>query len=142
MQMAADPAKRKTFIESSITRMLMHGFDGFDVDWEYPSNRGGVPEDKENFITLMRELREEFDKFSPPLLLTSAVAAGKSTIDTAYDVIRLVPLLDKWHIMAYDYHGAWETFTHHQAPLCGYFADEEEFLTFSVVSGGIHFNCS
>ena len=92
---------------------------------------------QENFVTLMQEIRVEFDTFSPPLMLTSAVAAGDQTIDIAYDVPRLVPLLDKWHIMSYDYHGAWENFTHHHAPLCGHYLDGEEFPTFNVVGGGI-----
>lgn len=90
-------------------------------------------------MTLMQEIRKSFDEFDPPLLLSAAVAAGKSVIDEAYDVPQLVPLMDKWHIMAYDYHGAWENFTHHNAPLCGYYLDEGEFRTFNAVSGGIRF---
>nr|AKP18003.1 chitinase 4 [Eriocheir sinensis] len=130
--MAADPSKRKSFINSAIYRMYKHGFDGLDMDWEYPTARGGAPEDRANFVLLMQEFRAAFDKMTNPLMLTFAAAAGKDVIDEAYDVSQLVPLVDKWHVMAYDYHGAWENFTHHHATLCGYYLDPEEFQTFNV----------
>lgn len=37
-----------------------------------------------NFVTLLKEFRTEFDKYG--YLLTAAVAATGSTVDTAYDV--------------------------------------------------------
>jgi chitinase len=52
--MAADPAKRKKFIDSVLIFVKKFDFDGVDMDWEYPGRRGGIPEDKENFVTLMK----------------------------------------------------------------------------------------
>ncbi|XP_066937417.1 chitinase-3-like protein 1 [Macrobrachium rosenbergii] len=131
-RMAEDPSKRATFIKSAVTLLHQHGFEGLDFVWEYPTQRGGAPQDKENFITLMTELREAFDASSPPLILTGALAARKSIIDEAYDMERLIPLFDQVHIMAFDYHGCFENFTHHNAPLCGYYADTGDMAYLNV----------
>ncbi|MPC11787.1 putative chitinase 2 [Portunus trituberculatus] len=88
---------------------------------------------QENFVTLIQEMRREFNKFSPPLFMSTAMAAGKAVIDAAYDIKPLVDLFDNFHIMNYDYHGAWETRTHHNAPLCGYYQDTGDDLYFNVI---------
>merc|ERR1712180_153085 len=131
--MAADPAKRKTFIDSTIALILAHDFDGFDMDWEYPANRGGAPQDKENFITLMDEMRVALKAHD--LLLTCAVSMGKGTIDTAYNIPEMNRVFDYINLMAYDFHGAWEDFTHHNAPLYAHPDDEGEAIPFNVDYG-------
>lgn len=44
--MAASSSKRAKFVSSVYDFLNKHGFDGFDLDWEYPSLRGGIYEDK------------------------------------------------------------------------------------------------
>ena len=55
-QMASSPDKRQTFVKSVGDLLTQYNFDGLDMDWEYPAaeNRGGRPEDKQNFVSLMR----------------------------------------------------------------------------------------
>jgi GH18 family chitinase len=55
-------ARRTAFISSVRTFMDTHGFQGVDLDWEYPvaKERGGRPEDVVNFVSLLREMRAAY----------------------------------------------------------------------------------
>lgn len=48
---------RKKFVESSIALLENHGFDGLDVDWEYPGDRNAAL----HYVELLRLLREALD---------------------------------------------------------------------------------
>jgi len=49
--------------------------------------------------------------------MTAAVSAGKGTMDKAYNIPMMNQYLDFYNIMTYDYHGGWEDFLGHNAPL-------------------------
>ncbi|KAJ3653198.1 hypothetical protein Zmor_012462 [Zophobas morio] len=112
---AASASKRANFIKSALNLVRSYGFDGFDLDWEYPGQRGGAAVDKQNFAILIKEFRTEFDKHG--LLLTAAVAATSGSVDLSYDVPALSKYLDLINVMAYDLHGSWDDVTGQNAPL-------------------------
>ncbi|CAL4128798.1 unnamed protein product, partial [Meganyctiphanes norvegica] len=114
-KMAADPSRRKIFIESVIQLLRQYNFDGLDLDWEYPANRGGIPADKGNFILLVKELKQAFKQHN--FILSAAVGMGPSTVKSAYDVPALGEYLDFINLMTYDFHGPWENHTAHHTPL-------------------------
>jgi len=60
--MASTAGNRKKFIDSLIKFMRTYGFDGADFDWEYPGadDRGGRPGDGDNFVQLVKEMKEAF----------------------------------------------------------------------------------
>ncbi|XP_027225091.2 chitinase-3-like protein 1 [Penaeus vannamei] len=128
--MAADPARRNKFITSSIALLKKHGFDGLDMDWEYPTQRGGNPEDYDNFVILLAELKAALS--AEGMILTAAVSAGKGTIDPAYNIPEMSKSLDLINVMTYDMHGAWDDYTHHQSGLYAHPLDEGDNLYFNV----------
>uniref|UniRef100_A0A1Q3FSC0 Putative catalytically inactive chitinase-like lectin n=1 Tax=Culex tarsalis TaxID=7177 RepID=A0A1Q3FSC0_CULTA len=113
--LAANPERRQAFVKNALEFVKKYGFDGLDLDWEYPTQRGGKPYDRENFVSLVKELSQQFKRNN--LLLTSAIGAGKDTIDAAYDIKTLSKYLDYLHIMCYDYNGSWNRKIGPNAPL-------------------------
>lgn len=53
---SANNESRATFVDSAVMFVRKHGFDGLDIDWEYPDE-----EDWDNYVYLMAELREAFE---------------------------------------------------------------------------------
>ncbi|CAG7836050.1 unnamed protein product [Allacma fusca] len=113
---ASDPAKRLRFISSTLQIVDQYGFDGVDIDWEHPVTGGateGIPEDKQNYVQLMKELRQSFDEHqsktgrSEKYLISFAGAAGQWTLDPGLDLPNLLKYADFANVMTYDYFGAW-----------------------------------
>jgi len=120
--MAASAATRKDFIDDAIKFLRSHNFDGLDLDWEYPANRGSPAGDKHRFTLLVQELRAAFEQEAAStgkerLLLSAAVAAGADKIATAYEVGDLATAVDFINVMTYDFHGGWEATAGHNSPL-------------------------
>ncbi|CAF4833625.1 unnamed protein product [Pieris macdunnoughi] len=115
--MAASPETRAKFVQSVLLFLDTYKFDGLDLDWEYPTRRDGRPEDKANYVLLVKELKEAFE--SRGYILTAALGAGKETMESAYDLAKLSRYLDFLHMMCYDYHGTWDGVVGANAPLRG-----------------------
>jgi chitinase len=113
-------------------------FQGVSIDWEYLSSDGvnygnagniATRADCDNFAKFLEILRHKFNEkgwhhYRIAMCCTPAPAKIK------FDIKRLVPLLDEWHIMTYEYSpspsnnvddsfasGAWSHITAHQSNL-------------------------
>lgn len=122
---ALTPESRAKFAASCIDFMLRYGFDGIDLDWEYPAGGGHPnntvrPEDPENFILLLQTFRDQLDvrgeQDGRRYLLTIAAGAGRQTYEPL-DWARIHPLLDWISVMTFDMSGAWSAVTGFNAPL-------------------------
>ncbi|MFA8299882.1 MAG: glycosyl hydrolase family 18 protein [Hyphomicrobiales bacterium] len=119
---AKDDSKRALMVSSIIDLVKKYRFDGVDMDWEYPgfADHNGSPADTDNFTKLIRELRAALTDLGKDTgktyLLTSAFSTDIEKMKSI-DWDAVVPLLDMINVMTYDYFGAWDNTTNHNAPL-------------------------
>jgi chitinase len=111
----AEPERRDAAARDAVQFMVANGFDGIDIDWEFP--RPGTSE-PDNFVAYMAALRRAMDflgrengrhyvlstdvgflvedPFNPPAKDETPPAAAGS--------------VDLWNVMAYSMRGAWNCF--------------------------------
>ncbi len=106
------PEGRKTFANSCVDMVKNYGFDGIDVDWEYPADDAQARQ----YVQLLGEVRTALDAYAkklgaggaaPKFELAVSVPAGPSN----YKLLKVAEMdkyLDFWNLMAYDFsaHGA------------------------------------
>lgn len=100
---AASESAQDQFFESLVSFMLNNGFDGVDLDWEYPvaKDRGGIEADFDNYVTLVRRLRERLNNSGRQFGLTITLPASYWYLK-GFDIVNLEPYLDWFNIMTYD----------------------------------------
>jgi GH18 family chitinase len=123
---AKDDASRQRLAASCIDLFLKKYqgvFDGIDIDWEYPVSGGqtpGKPEDTKNFTLMLQELRRQLDELGKSdghyYLLTIAAPVGPGNLRNL-DLPGIAQSVDWISLMAYDFHGPWDTTTNFNAPL-------------------------
>uniref|UniRef100_A0A8W7P2Z7 GH18 domain-containing protein n=1 Tax=Anopheles coluzzii TaxID=1518534 RepID=A0A8W7P2Z7_ANOCL len=106
-KVAADSILRKSFAVNVRGFCIQYGFNGADIDWEFPESSS----DHSNFVLLLSALASELH--SHDLILTTSVGVNRE-----YDVSGIARHVDYILLMSYDYNGTWDRYTGHNAPLC------------------------
>ncbi|RED57922.1 glycosyl hydrolase family 18 protein [Cohnella phaseoli] len=125
---AASDQTRKNFAKSAVDALRAYGFDGVDLDWEYPNveaiqGNSYRPEDKQNFTLLLQEIRDQLDAAGAEdgkhYLLTIASGASQRFVDNT-ELNKVAHIVDWINIMTYDFHGgSFEATTSHNTGLYG-----------------------
>ncbi len=93
-------ANQQKFFSSLIAFMSQYGFDGVDIDWEYPvaEERSGRPSDYENFPIFMRNLRNAFQRAGKSWGLTLTLPSSFWYMQH-FDIVKLQPYVDWFNMM-------------------------------------------
>ena len=121
-QVASDSVKLSTFAKSCVNCIKKYGFDGIDIDWEFPCYvpHNGTPQDKQNFTFLLQSLRtalDELEESTGKHYLLSAALPNAPVHIANIEVKKVAKILDFLNVMTYDYHGAWDPISGYNAPL-------------------------
>ena len=125
---AASDQTRKNFAKSAVDVLRAYGFDGVDLDWEYPNveaikGNSYRPEDKQNYTLLLQEIRNQLDAAGAEdgqhYILTIASGASQKFVDNT-ELGKIAQIVDWINIMTYDFHGgSFEATTSHNTGLYG-----------------------
>lgn len=122
---ALTESSRAVFADSVVRFLKTYGFDGADIDWEYPTG-GGLSSnvtravDKTNFGLLLKTLRSKLDAqgiIDKKHYILSFAGAANYRYASGVGMSNISKYVDYGIIMTYDIHGNWDTYTDFNAPL-------------------------
>ncbi|MBN1293977.1 MAG: glycoside hydrolase family 18 protein [Candidatus Latescibacteria bacterium] len=129
---AADPKIRARFVTNIMEFCAKHGYDGIDLDWEFPAN----PVERDNLTRLVSNLRVAADKLGKPFLITMAISAGTWSGDHN-DYAALKDKIDWFNDMTYDFYGNWTERAGHNSPLYATQESVDTSINFLVKRMGV-----
>jgi len=132
-EMAMDPTKKALFL-ADLEILMNLGFDGIDIDWEYPGHGGmnftGKEREFKDFEDLMVDIR---NVIGPDKLITAAFSASPAKLE-GFDWARLDASMDYFNMMSYDYEGGWSEVAGHNAPLYNYDGSVDDTLNLDYLT--------
>ncbi|KAH7038273.1 glycosyl hydrolases family 18-domain-containing protein [Microdochium trichocladiopsis] len=107
--LSSTPAKRQKFIGNLSKFLREWGFDGVDIDWEYPGapDRGGKEQDTANYVELLKDMRTHFDDQTERWGISFAAPTSYWYLRW-FDIENMARYVNWINVMSYDLHGAWD----------------------------------
>ncbi|KAG6039144.1 hypothetical protein E4U41_003160 [Claviceps citrina] len=107
---ARSSSNRQLFADGLVSFLTYYGFDGVDLDWEYPGapDRGGKKEDTKNYVELVKTLRATFDRTGRSLGITFTAPSSYWYLRW-FDMPGMMKYCDWVNLMSYDLHGTWDS---------------------------------
>lgn len=110
---------RTAFANSAKELLAYFKADGIDLDWEYPTIEGYPghtfkKEDKENFTSLVQQLRNTLHKKA---VISFAAGGFDKFLEESIDWKGIMPIIDFVNLMSYDLVSGFSTVTGHHTPL-------------------------
>ncbi|KAM5465149.1 putative chitinase [Microsporum ferrugineum] len=104
-ELAASSEHQKAFAKSLLSFMDKYGFDGVDIDWEYPvaEERSGAPEDFANYVSFLKNLRGYLGTKGLSITLPASYWYLQH-----FDIKGMEQYIDWFNMMSYDLHGTWD----------------------------------
>ena len=111
-QIAEQPESRAKFATALKEFVQKNDYDGVDIDWEVPQGAVEVA----NNVAMMQALRDTLP--APRYLLSMATTASPGPGRWGeFDFKALLPIVDFFNVMTYDFHGPWVRHAGHNSPL-------------------------
>ena len=109
---SADDQLREAFIYNLATILTLHGYDGVDLDWEFPESE----EDRNNLNLLVSDMDSIFHIIDSDWIITMAIPVS-NWYGQWHDFEFLVNHIDFFNAMTYGTHGDWSNHSGHLSPL-------------------------
>jgi|GEM_PF-5478796 len=127
----ATPERLNAFTNELINMMLEYGFDGIDLNWQFPENE----EQQTHFVALVKQLREKLTetgaKTNRYYQLSAAVTGNYQKMEYVAPG-EIHPYLDFFNVMTHDLTETWENETGHRSPMYAPVAAKDSKLTVSA----------